>query len=171
VSLNYYKKPQTKSQLVIFAGGLPMGTRNQLTAEAAIRLSYPQISKNIFFNVGLHYSHTLKTRVDRDNGNFKFTRSIKDDIFGVPVTLQYNLSNWIIKPYISGGVGFNYLKEFTSNDPNPNSTYIAPKNQFNISPIACIGIEGYVTQKLFIKAEWRYEILLQYPAIGIAYLF
>jgi hypothetical protein len=169
VSTDYYQKPKIQTQIILFAGGLPMGSRNQFSAEGMIRLIYPQLSKKISINIGVRYSHTTKTEIDRDDGNFKFTRTIKDGVFSVPLTLQYSFLTWVIRPYVSSGFGLAYLKEETTNIQN--ALYIPPQNQFKLSVIGAIGIEGYITKRLFVKAEWRYELLVQYPAIGIAYRF
>ena len=168
-STDYYQKPKTETQIVAFAGGLPMGVRNQFTAEVILRLIYPQLSKKIYFNVGPHYSHTYKTRRDRDDGNFFFTRSIQDDIFSVPVTIQYSFINWVIQPYVSAGFAAAYLKERTSNIQD--ALFIPAQNQLKLAGIGAVGVEGHITKQLFIKIEWRYELILQYPAIGIAYSF
>jgi hypothetical protein len=43
--------------------------------------------------------------------------------------------------------------------------------KFGLSLIIAAGIEGYVTKKFVIKADWRHELFTHYPVVGIAYFF
>jgi hypothetical protein len=33
------------------------------------------------------------------------------------------------------------------------------------------GVDGYISKHFLVKACWRYELLTQFPAVGIAYIF
>lgn len=174
ITANYYKKPKAQAQFVLFAGGFPLGNQNIITLEGMLRLVYPQISKKSSLNIGFRYYHNTKNETELNGGNIPFTRTYRDDFFSVPLSFQYNFLPGIIQPYFTGEVAGVYVKEAVSNIPS--AIYIAPINQLSISVNVAAGVEGYITKRLFVKAEWRYEfnfkyLAIQYPTVGIAYKF
>jgi hypothetical protein len=168
-SINRYQKPKTITQITIFAGAIVLGkNRNQFTSDVALRIIYPQLSKNIFINIGAHYSHTMQDDKEKAFGSTIELSTTKDDIFCLPLTIQYNIGHGIIQPFAYGGFGFSYLKEQSTYSvyTNPGSP---SSNKFGLSVIGAIGIEGHLSTSLYIKAEWRCELIGQYPAVGFAY--
>jgi hypothetical protein len=168
-SINHYQKPKAISQIVAFAGGMILGkNKDQVTADIAMRLMYPQLSKDLFVILGIHYSHSNRTQNDIDPNYNHVIYLFKDDILCVPLTLQYNFTIGPIHPYVSGGFAAAHLTE-KNTTTDYYAIYVAPQNRFGISVIGAAGIEGSITNNLSIKAEWRYEFFLQYPIVGIAY--
>ncbi|HLX92626.1 MAG TPA: hypothetical protein VKR32_13135 [Puia sp.] len=171
VAFNHYQKSRTMSEIHAFAGGIYFGkNRDQFTADVAVRLINPQLSRNAFINVGLHYSHSSHEQVAKEFGSEVVQSTTTDDIICAPLTIQYNFGAGAIQPFIYGGFAAAYLKETTI------YTYYAtskspPPDKFGISVIAALGVEGHLTNRFYLKAEWRYELILQYPAIGIGYNF
>lgn len=170
-SINNYKKPKTIANVVLFAGALPLGKQSQLTLDAALRFNSPQISKKAFLSIGFHFAHTIKIETTHyGTASYKRTATYTD--FSVPLTLQYNFFDGPIRPYITVGFGVGNFKQDFTNDNLPYfASYEKSTNQFEIPVIGALGIEANVYKGLFIKAEWRYEFLLQLPAIGLSYNF
>ncbi|HLY69471.1 MAG TPA: hypothetical protein VKR53_07060 [Puia sp.] len=170
-AINHYQRPKAISQIVVFAGGIILGkNKNQVTADAAMRFTYPQLSKDLYIIVGIHYSKANRIQKDVDQYYNHFTYLFNDEIICVPLTLQYNFKIGAVHPYISGGFAASHLSEKNA-ATNYNSPYIPAQNSFGISVIGAIGVESSVSNNLFIKAEWRYELYMQYPIVGIAYSF
>jgi hypothetical protein len=171
-STNHYQKQKALMSVSLFAGGISVGkNRNQLTGDLALRIIYPQLSKNVSLNIGVHYSHTTDDKRQKLFGSNVELSITKDDIFCVPLTMQYNIGQGIIQPFFYGGFGAAYVKEQSTysvyaQNPLPNLPA-----KFEASVIGAIGIEGHVTSNLYIRAEWRYEEIFQYPAIGLSYNF
>ncbi len=168
---NYYHPPKSKTEVVIFAGGLPLAASGQITAEAMVRRYTPKINETVSLNFGVHYSSTVIVTSSLNYGNVRFETSTKNVILCVPVTVQYNFSEGLIQPYISFGAAPGYNVRSTSMPPGPGNGIPTTSNRFIVGLVAEIGVEGYITQHFLIKAAWRYELQLQYPAIGIAYIF
>jgi len=166
---NYYHKPKIHAEVIIFAGGLPISSvRSQITGEILARFSYPQISNRTFLNVGLHYSNTINSSTLLSYGNIKYHDKEHHQVICVPATIQYNLVSWVVQPYVCVGFSLAYLSEIT------DETYFTPRvvdNRFGVSVIGAAGLEVNISKILLAKAEWRYELLLQYPAIGLALKF
>ena len=171
-STNHYQKAKAITQLSIFAGGFSVGkNRNQLTGDIAFRVTYPQLSKNVFLNIGIHYSNTTIDKREKIIGTVVELSVTKDDIFCVPLTIQYNIGQGIIQPFFYGGLAAAYLTQNTTHSVYDQFPTVDLPNKFEVSVIGAIGIEGHITKNFCIKAEWRYEELLQYPALGLSYTF
>ncbi len=170
-AVSYYQKPKSVMQIFIFAGGLPLGTQSQLTMEGLMRFSLPAVNKNTFLNVGFHYSSTHSVQSFGDPYYGSYSRNSIHTIYSVPLTVQYDFINGIIRPYIYGGVGIAYLHQTVSGEPDFIGSLDKPSQNFGISFVVGIGIEAKIINRLFVRVDYRYELVLQFPAIGIAYQF
>ncbi len=168
IPVNYYHKPRTKIEIMIFAGSLPLGGQSQFTGEAFIRLTYPQLSRKSSINIGIHYSNTLSVTEDLNFYNFVEKVSTRNIIFSIPATLQYNFTTGIVQSYIYAGFSGAILNQTTN---QVNTTPSGFQQKFGIAFIAGLGIEGRLIKRFFVRADWRYELILQFPTIGIAYKF
>jgi len=86
----------------------------------------------------------------------------------VPFTIQYNLIQGKVRPYIDAGLALNYLDIGTQMSYSANRTH---DTKFGIGVVIAVGVEGYITSRLMVKADWRYELFLHYPTLGIGYFF
>ncbi len=98
----------------------------------------------------------------------KVEQTAYKNIYGVPFTLQYNFTRGRVKPYIDAGLSLDYLETKGVLDYSYRKTH---DNGFGIGFIIAAGVEGYVTKRLMIKADWRYELFLHYPTLGVGYFF
>jgi hypothetical protein len=163
VTESYYRKPLTRANLVVFAGAYPVSDYSQLTLDAALRFVYPAFNPKVSFNIALHYSHTDNFTYETVYAGFTFKEKATHEIFSLPFTIQYNFTSGFLQPYIYAGFSAAYLHE------TPASQF--PNQHLGAAIIFGGGIEAYITHGLIIKADWRYELLSQYPAIGLAYKF
>lgn len=170
-AVNYYQKPKSVMQIFLFAGGLPLGSQSQVTIEGFMRFSLPTVNRNTFLNVGLHYSatHSITPQEDFFYGQYKL--SAIHNIYSIPLTIQYDFATGIIRPYLYAGVGIAYLDQTKSGEPYYLSVLDKPVQNFGISFVVGAGIEAKIINKLFVRVDYRYELLLQFPSIGIAYQF
>lgn len=164
VKTNYHK-PHAKAAFYVFGGGLPLGgKKTQLMADFALRLIYPEIDPKFSLNIALHYSDKEEpATVAGSFFNPGYTVKATHQVFSLPLTLQYNFTSGIIQPYIYIGFSPAFFAEA------PESLF--PDQHFGIAAIAGVGVEVYVSHRFLVKAEWRHEVITQYPAIGLACKF
>jgi outer membrane protein W len=165
---SFYQKPKTKMQPIIFVGGFPAPGMSQLTANFSIRLTLPRIDKKTSLNLGLYYSTTTIQTSERSDYYNLYTLASHYQVFSVPVTFQYNFTSNRLQPYFYAGLSGAYLHK-TANSLTTDIPSL--DTRFGVALVAGIGIEAELTSRLFIKADWRYEMIMQYPAIGLAYQF
>lgn len=159
-----YVKEKSEAHLFVFAGGLPLGSNKyEYTARIGARISVPSISKSTFVYIAATYLG--------EKSQVSVYGKQKDHIINVAsigITLQNNFTTGIIQPYLEVGVGGAYKHEKNpANALSPNTF----QNKYGVDIIAALGIEGHITKSLVVKADWRYELLMHYPVIGIAYCF
>jgi hypothetical protein len=160
---NLYRKPKKVTHLVVYAGGLPDGDRFQVTAEAVVRIIYPSLNPKASINIGARYSNTGSVEM-MPYASIEIPTAATHLVVSIPVTLQYNFLSGSVQPYVYVGFSGAYLRQ------SPPQLYVNIQ-KFGVGIIGGIGIEAYLTKGFAIKADWRYELLLQYPSIGVAYRF
>ena len=167
-SESYYHADKTRSEVLVYAGFLPLGDQSQVTAEAIFRVKYPQIGKKVSLNIGLRYAR----KVDEYVNTIPYIR-IKNirtthQIYDVPLTIQYNLFTGRIRPFIYIGFSVLYLKE---SDNSGQTNYKGLQQNFGFAGIGGAGLEINIIKGLMARADWRYESFVQFPSVGIAYRF
>ena len=166
----YYHKTKTNIIPYIYSEGLPAAGFDQFAVEAGIRFNSPSLSKRTYLNLSLRYSYLNDVQHDNDKSypNIIYTTTTQDLVISLPLTIQYNFINSRIRPSAYAGFSLLYDKATqTSNIP-----YVPPiPTGFGFSPVFGIAIEGYITKHLFIRADERFEIYLQYPSFGLGYQF
>jgi hypothetical protein len=165
---NYYQKPKTLVQPMIFAGGLPVSPTNQFSASFLLHITLPRLDKKTSVNMGVNYSNLTKESDARSDYFYPYKLLTHYQIFSVPVTFQYNFTTSRIQPYFYAGLSGDYISKTTN---TRNYSIPANDHEFGLSLVAGIGIQARIVSQLFIRADWRYEVILQYPAIGVAYQF
>jgi hypothetical protein len=69
----------------------------------------------------------------------------------------------------------SYNRDFNRTDRQRSPYYCRINHtlseEFGVALVLGIRIEAKIVSKLYFKADWRYEVLMQYPAIGLAYQF
>jgi hypothetical protein len=169
---SFYHKPKQEIHVVIFAGGLPLGSRSQLTFDAELRIGFPQIEPGMSFNIGFHRSSTYKQLLRADYTFVHLYTKTDHTLTGIPLSLQYNFTKGIVQPYIYVGGSATYL---SVNPDNPYDPYdgneIYGNNKLGLQLLAGLGVEIFFNNWLAAKVDWRYEYILQYPAVGLAIKF
>jgi hypothetical protein len=163
---NFYQKPKTLVQPTIFAGGLPAPSAGQFSASFILHITLPRIDKKNSINIGINYSYLTTQSSERSDYYYPYTLYTHSQIFSIPVTFQYNFTNSLIQPYFYAGMSGACTRQ-TNNSLNFNIP--TTKTGFGLSLVAGIGIQARVSPHLFIRADWRYEVMFQHPAIGVAY--
>ena len=172
----HFKKAKTELVgIYLFAGGLSLDNgRNQLMGQIMARFVSPSISRKASFNVGFEYL--------RNSGPFTTTvssLSTEEDhevteIYSVPFLLQYNFTRGWFQPYVCTGISVMYkidkqIDKLTS--LGYESTGIRSNSEVGPSFPFAVGVEVYPIKHLLIKAEYRYDIFLQYPVVGLGIKF
>ena len=166
----FYQKPKTVIHPILFVGALPFGGKNQqFTANFTMRFTLPKIDKHASLNIGVNYSYTYKALSYAILNLFNRDVYTKEYIMSIPLSFQYNFTTSRIQPFVNVGISGAYI------DVQPDQTlgFYSPKEDkgAGFSLIAGIGIEARIVSGLYVRAEWRYEFILQFPAIGISYHF
>ena len=165
---SYYQKPVSLIQPFLFVGGLPVSSMSQFTVGFTLRFTLPRVDKKTSFNVGIFYSNTTVESTERNDYLYKYTLVTHNQVFSVPLTFQYNFTTTRVQPYFYTGFSASFLHK-TSN----SLTYDIPtsSNKFGLALVAGIGVEARVASRLYVRADWRYEVILESPAFGLAYKF
>jgi len=168
-SVSYFKKQKMAMTPVIFAGGLPIsGQESQITANLLLRFTIPRVDKQASLNIGLNYSRTTYMTADSKSLNPSYQYYTRQQVISIPLTIQYNFMLTRIQPYLYLGFSGAYVTK----DALASGFWVTPNDKgFGAYPLAGLGIEARVVSGLFIRADWRYESILQYPAIGLSYHF
>lgn len=166
---NLYQKPKTVILPLVFVGGLPFGGKDQqFTANFTLRFSLPKVDRKTSINIGINYSSTNKNKVYNEALDVPYDDYTLEKILSFPLTVQYNFTTSRVQPYFYLG----FSGAFVNTKPAPNGYYTPPPDQYFGFALVCgIGIEARIVSGLFVKADWRYELILQYPAIGLLYHF
>ena len=168
----YFHQTKAHWGFFAYAGGIALGdNRSQLTGEARIKLTYPQLKANVSFNLGLRYAHIVRKMQDENYLVATIYHKVTYGMLSIPFTVQYNLTHGIVQPYIFAGIAMMH-NTITSDDPYQpyilGDTYY---NNWNVSGSVGGGVEVSLTHFLAARAEWRYEDFAQYPTIGLALRF
>jgi hypothetical protein len=168
-SVIYFQKQKIKITPIIFAGGLPMsGQQSQITANIQLRFMMPRLEKKASLNIGLNYSSTTYMTSDAKALNPYYQYYTRAQIVSIPFTVQYNLTQTRIQPYLYLGCSGTY-----STVNNLSSGFWVKPNEkgYSGTMVAGLGIEARIIAGLFVRADWRYEAILEYPAVGLSYHF
>ena len=165
---NLFQKQKTLVEPIVFVGGLPISGYSQFTASFTLHITLPRVDKKTSINIGIYYSNTAVKTLEHNDYYSKYILTTHNQIFSIPVTFQYNFTNSLIQPYFYAGISAAYLRK---NANSQNYNIPASDAKFGMALVAGIGIQVKVAFRLFLRADWRYEVILQYPAIGIAYQF
>lgn len=165
VSVLHRSKARYDAHFVVYAGASAIDKKwNQLSGGAEVRLRNTKMSRKISFVTGLHYSKTTIT--DRKWTYYPVGWKYTDDetnIISVPLLVHYTLLDRSFQPYIYAGFGAAYRERTIS--PRTNS-FVDPAKT-GVSIIGGVGIEYYPVRFVGIKADWRYELLMQRPSLGL----
>lgn len=166
------KKEKSVFNMLAYAGGFTLGAKgHEYTGRILGKLSVPSIDKNLSLNFGINYMAQKKVSTEKISLNgypaFK-TQTAERSIISVPLTVQYYFTKGFIKPYIDAGLSIDYLQRKGELD---GAGKIVNENKAGLAFSAAIGIDGYITNRLFVRADYRYELFVHYPTIGIAYVF
>ncbi|TKK68987.1 hypothetical protein FC093_09860 [Ilyomonas limi] len=167
---SYYVKAKSKMNIYAYAGALPLGKQSEYAGRIIARFSLPSVSKNTSINTG--FSYLSRTTVEAYNYSYYNPANppVKQqrfyNIYSAGLTLQNNFTTGVVQPYIEAGLGFAFKKEKI-----PVINNMDARQKYGIDIIAAVGVEGFITSRLAVKVDWRYELIVNYPTIGIAYFF
>jgi hypothetical protein len=157
----HYVKPKTITQVYVFAGGLPLGDKYQVMAQGMIKFIIPSQSRKTSLNIGIAYLKNKRTAEDSDYFGTVTEFDLVTDIIEIPLLIQYDLLEGKVRPFVYGGPGVGYKRESAFTEPKSNDSGVG------VTLIGGAGIEGYVAKKVFLKIDWRYDLLAHYPVVGI----
>ncbi|HUB61189.1 MAG TPA: hypothetical protein VL978_10825 [Puia sp.] len=166
---SYYHRPKGKAGVYAYAGGIPLGNNSQFTAEVRLSMVWPQVNPNMSFNLGFRY-------VNKYRGKFQDPDYLVATIYNheawqiesVPLTIEYTLTHGVVRPFLFAGASLCTLN-FTSDNPqligDANPVFY---HRWAVTPLGGAGIEVRLVRVLWVRAEWRYESMAQYPTVGLA---
>jgi hypothetical protein len=160
-----YKKAKQKIVPIIFAGGLPLGDKTEITGQFILRFLLPSVSRKTSLNTGIYY---LWHQEVEKYGIFSPTATITTSIISIPLVIQQNFTEGIVQPYVYAGAGFDIVNE---TDRPYYATKAGIDRKFGLSLVGGAGIEVLIGKHLMAKTEARYDLIFHYPVIGLAYKF
>lgn len=168
-SRSLYQKSKIVTKVFAYVGLLPLGEQSQFTASAGLRFSSPKISKNTFLNVGLHYSNTVTVATALNGANLPYKSTTIVKVYSLPVTFQYNFFNGRVRPYIYGGFSASYIDDKTNGEDN--ILYAGVQRKFGLAFVVGGSIEARIVAGLSVKVDYHYELVSQFPSVGLSYQF
>lgn len=163
----HYVKAKTDWSVIGYVGGITLGTnKSQVTVQLLARFVSPSVTKKASLNIGLTYSRTSTPYANYFAFYPKDDRTLTE-LVAVPVQLQYNFLTGWFQPYIYTGFSIGHVSQ-TDNYATGNPTN---ETRLGFPVLAGAGLELHPTSRLFIRADFRYELILQYPSVGLAYRF
>lgn len=162
---SYYHKAKSNVSLYAYAAGIPLGAQSQLTGEIRLQFVWPEVDPKVSFNLGLRYV-AMNTRVRDPYYNIATLIDYKNyKIQSLPLTVQYSFTHGVVQPFILAGLSIAKVNEATN---NPALLDVGGIYQnYGVTFLVGGGIEVRVVHVLWVRAEWRYEYLVQYPTIGL----
>jgi hypothetical protein len=167
ISVVHRSKANLETHIVVHAGGFMLkDLGSQLSGGAELRVRNTNFSRKLYLVTGLHYSRT----VEIEKKQIYYPRQVLKtenltEVYSLPVTVHYTMLEKIVQPYVYVGFGAAYRK---INFKELGASADEQLGKYGLSVIGGIGIEVYPVRKLAIKADWRYELLMQHPTLGIA---
>lgn len=166
-----YKKEKSKLNVYAYAGGMVLGKGHEFTGKILGRLTVPSVDKNLSLNFGINYMNYQKTSLATLVwSGYPYTKeqTANKTIISIPLTIQYYFTNGFIKPYIDAGLSLDYFKRDGELLANGHEL---KESKFGPAFTAAFGIDGFITSKLSVRADYRYELFLHYPTVGVSYIF
>ncbi|HTR27675.1 MAG TPA: hypothetical protein VMH27_00295 [Puia sp.] len=161
----YYHKAKSIVSVYAYAGGIPLGAQSQATGELRLQLVWPQLDPKVSFNLGIRYSQ-VNTTVRDPYYNVATLYDYKNyQITSVPLTVQYSLTSGVVQPFVLAGLSIAKVNEVTNNPALLDAGGIY-KNYGMTFLVGC-GIEVRLVHILWIRAEWRYEYIVEFPTVGL----
>jgi hypothetical protein len=168
---SYFQKSKTVMEPIVFVGGLPVSGNSQFTASFTLRFTLPRVDNHLSFSIGLNYSNSTYTSTEQAfPSNQPYSQIKTDMIYSVPLTIQYDILITRVRPFFFAGFSGAYVKE-TNNSASLAGAAPPPNPYFTGALVGGVGIEARIISGLFARVEWRYEVFLQHPAIGLSYHF
>jgi len=167
-STSFYQKQKTILTPSVFVGGLPMGQESQLTANFTLQITFPHVDRQASLNIGLNYSNTTYMMAYSKSLNANYQYYTREQITSIPFTVQYNVTQSRVQPYFYFGASYAHITK----DNLASGYWVQPnENYYGFCIVAGLGIEAKIVSGLYARADWRYELFMQYPAIGLSYHF
>ncbi|MGC4038185.1 MAG: outer membrane beta-barrel protein [Chitinophagaceae bacterium] len=164
-----YKKNKSRFGLYAYAGGFIAGSKYEYTGRIIAKFTLPALDNNTSLNTGINYMTNKRTHIVKNISDLTTSEKAQyRNIVSIPMTIQYSFTQGIIRPYVDAGLSLDYIETKTQHDYD--SKYNDDKRS-GLGVIFSAGIEGYITHRLMVKADWRYELFAHYPTIGIGYHF
>lgn len=165
---NFYHAAKKELDFSAYAGALPAAQAWQTRAGLELQLFYPQLGKKASLDLAFHYSSTPGVYRYLDYGNLPHAQLAMHQVISVPVTLDYRFFLGAVRPYAYVGFSGAYLKETGFYGTQYYGGY---REVFGLAVVGALGVEVRATPHLYIVGDWRYELVLEYPTLGLRYQF
>lgn len=162
---SYYHKAKSTISLYAYAAGIPLGSQSQFTGEMRLQFVWPELDPKVSFNLGLRYA-VVNKKVRDPYYNVATLIDYKNyHIQSLPLTIQYSFTHGAVQPFILAGLSIAKINEVTNNPALLDGGGIY--QNYGVTFLVGGGIEARLAHVLWVRAEWRYEYLVQYPTIGL----
>lgn len=165
----YYKKPTSQKEWIVFAGGMAFNNQSELMFQINQRRTFASKNKKTSLNYGLLITQTAFDKsYELWQGNIKTYRQ-KSLIVQVPVFVQYNLTTGAIQPFFYAGGSVTYFQQYEVT--NLLTAAVEKRGSFGGALLIGAGVEGRVTPRLWVKADYHYDLFFHLPVLGLMYKF
>lgn len=159
-------------------GGMKNKNNREIYGRAELRTYFPKISRSTFFSIGCFYSNYVRKEYytftsssgytfNPTSNTIVFEDILKRNYLAIPITIQQNIFNKKIRPYISGSLSLLYADIKSENFKDDLDHQITHNIRFN--PRLALGIEIDIYKGLQIRAEQSLEPYEHLLLVGIGY--
>jgi len=164
-SVVHAQRATLKIKTVFYGGAFGVKNRwTQVSGGVELRLYDTKVSRKLSYVAGLRYAYTNTVSMVTSPYWRPYSVNEKTEVYSLPLTLHYSFSEGIVQPYINGGFSVAY-KKINYNSGFPEDGF---QRRYGVAVVGGVGVEVYPVSFLAIKADWHYELLLQYPTLGLA---
>jgi hypothetical protein len=168
---SYYHKTKVVVGFSAYGGGIILGNmKSQMTGDARLKFTYPQLNPSISLNIGVRYASVVKKISDPTYLVAKIYHKVTYNMTSFPLTFQYNfLPNGIVQPYLFAGLS---ALKINLNTDLPSYDFVESYyHQYSVAGFGGGGVEVKIADFLRVKAEMRYEEIVEWPTVGLLLSF
>lgn len=165
----YYKKPTSKKEWIVFAGGMAFNNQSDLMLQINQRRTFASKSKKTSLNYGLLVTHSAFNKSYELVPGLIRTYRQNSLIVQAPAFVQYNFTTGAIQPYFYAGGSVAYIQQYEVTNYLTGS--VEKRGSVGGTLLIGTGIEARVTPRFWVKADYHYDLFFHLPVLGLMYKF
>lgn len=165
----YYKKPTSKKEWIVFAGGMAFNNQSELMFQVNQRRIFASKSKKTSLNYGILVTHSAFDISYSIVPGLIRTYRQNSLLVQVPAFVQYNVTTGAIQPYFYAGGSVVYIQQ--NEVTNYLTGSVEKRGSVGGTLLIGAGIEARIAPRFWVKADYHYDLFFHLPVLGLMYKF